>query len=1645
MPAPAKQVAPASSPSPPSQPARAATARMSKSSASTTRTSHGSWRPKVTVKRKRKLMAKGDRKNKKDWARGARSDIMLAHLPKYTEELAKGPKFAADYAVKVCHEFNYKIPYDMPDDVDPDTIPEYDHENPPPLPKLSDEKEKERAAALAIRDKRVVNWLKYRARKVVPAIPRGYNDINNAFTLWMMRLTGMSGAPKKARQGWQQYQHENPDFVQESAQRAWDAKKSAGGGDAKQADDGEDESASSSEEEEDVSNGTQKKGKGLGFISEHARTLFNKLPTSERQALKARAKAEKEAEKKRWEKAINAPPSREPQSVQTARDALPSFLNPIIDGVNQHAGDAHVLVLVGGREPSRGGAVSLQHYNVGVNKQDVDFRNWDRPRFDRDILAFFGEYLETVWDDDECADMALTGSGEEGPKDTLGEAPYRFDSVAGADNGDGKGDGDVYGGEDVENGEDGSADVVGGDSGENGDPQDDDGYTPSNEDQRPSKRQRVGQIIEPNGIPEAASTAGDVDEQYVQPSSKPTRPRPRPTRTSTRRANAIVPPAAGSPSETATTSAGVDPDVGAYQGLAGIPIDPVLCRPPYVQIARPALGGDMSSATISHNLSTVEGPAMHVQASAASTRTPLEGHVTAVFPDAPDGAAVWFMTALGIMRVELGKEWVRLMQAWRARLGPYDDWTPTTSLAPLDAALDDYDPLSSMGEGLACEESGEVVVCTTGKRKHYNSRWNGRFWDKSTTLHDIGLVYQLGHGGRPCPAPAPRTSLTSMTLISPTGISRIAIAYCACSRSSNTTRVQQLLREGWYPATTQEPNTCATFEALDHFELLAVVANVNVRDYISTLERAGNALHLGKMPDVYKAFGRMSRQWGFLLRMKRAGCGHDKEGIGGTSEGGAAVRCWACPRDGVNMPPNWRDADSRSKFIHTLFLSNDANFRLKNRLRPNARPDGPLGPGLGCIVEPRKYLEHVKKSVSESDKNTKLTTGCRVSGAGATSCTRHECIRPIGFGDLQKGERYANMDYIFWSALIDERVDNVMVTYDIGCQWKVNLNKRLDAMPDSLQRAGSRLAIDVRLPVWHGNVHELSCRTANSVRYAKGAGKPDGEGPERIWAQMNNIAYATKEMGAGVREDTIERFSSHLNMQKNASLGVTLERRHLIACQQSLLRKDELNDLERDLQPATLKSWRDMYEAYEADTKSTNPFMPQVTSPPSEQAVKAQLVLEEAEEARHGKAPIRATSKTTFVVAALQLEEQQRRIADLLKDVTVAATERQRNVQEARVAWFKKLARFRHLQEVYMPGAIVKIRAEEEARPADATPPNAEDVKLWLPSDFTHQQREEVCVAGLDEIEVRLRAAQATDALKKIREQMYAKHYLINERNASVVGQRDSTRARKVIERVDNHISTHRDKYRRARAALHRLKSPTAYPDFKELKDGDLTMDDDREADGASTNRLATAGARGAKVVAASRKTDNTDTRHGREVAAVRRADARRNLTSWIWTCLGGPVQDEEAQIHDGKFVLLFVDVRLMPQQQLSGLNGRKRAPEASAGARRSCSSKRRCSASCATSLGLPRSGRGEQDRYILAMRTCALGYKLTPSAKARSWTPLHGRSANGGPLVYPTYFNQASAPPCLRPPSIPLRARKASFRRRSTSSVVSGWETRPV
>lgn len=56
------------------------------------------------------------------------------------------------------------------------------------------------------------------------------------------------------------------------------------------------------------------------------------------------------------------------------------------------------------------------------------------------------------------------------------------------------------------------------------------------------------------------------------------------------------------------------------------------------------------------------------------------------------------------------------------------------------------------------------------------------------------------------------------------------------------------------------------------------------------------------------------RIWRVLLMMKRAGRGHDPEGVGGTAQGELAVRCPACPRPNVNLHEGYRSVPPSDRY-----------------------------------------------------------------------------------------------------------------------------------------------------------------------------------------------------------------------------------------------------------------------------------------------------------------------------------------------------------------------------------------------------------------------------------------------------------------------------------------------------------------------------------------------------------------------------------------------------------------------------------------------------------------------------------------------------------------------------------------------------------
>ncbi|KAJ7816808.1 hypothetical protein B0H13DRAFT_1923357 [Mycena leptocephala] len=819
-----------------------------------------------------------------------------------------------------------------------------------------------------------------------------------------------------------------------------------------------------------------------------------------------------------------------------------------------------------------------------------------------------------------------------------------------------------------------------------------------------------------------------------------------------------------------------------------------------------------------------------------------------------------------------------------------------------------------------CTQCGEFLQCGECVRSRHQLsplhclwEWNGEFWTEATLwgstpnaagLTGLGMVYQLGHHGLPCEFPGVRRS---MVVMNGTGIHTIDFQYCGCDTSSQTNNLGQLLDNGWYPATTIDPSTCATIECLETFRLLNVIGNITVHDYVGTLERLMDPVHVSSVPDRYKAFGRMARQYAFLQRVKRAGRGHESDGLRKTQRGGLAVPCWACPHDGKNLPEGWRDVDPKYRYLYMLLLALDANFRLKNRLRANEHQDPSLGPGLGYFVDPGPYKEHLRHYVAEKDvssciafaallqKETRLTTGLRVSGVGGCVCARHGVVRPQGLGDLQKGERYVdsqkgnNSNFDLREALAGVALLCLTISYDIACQWRIHLLERAKKIE------GKRRAVEIPtraedfcLPVWHAQAHEVLCQTDNSLSYALGVGRTDGEGIERTWAVLNPVGFATKEMGEGGRHDAIENKIDHMNFEKNVNQGKTLARKLIVAIAERDKQVAEFKDVDSTLERSLRGEWKTQIEEWIVDRSKPNPYcLPGGKSAgPSEAAVLRELKEVEAADAAEGRSPLSASTSTpsAFMKAGLQLEESHGRLtggqASYQSRVKRCDPHHCGPLQPNPGVADGVLAEAADIRatssRVYAGrgGTTTSGGGRTGSRPA---PPKAEDIKLWLPSDLPAAVRRTACMRGIPEAEAKLRNAQCVDALDTLRSRLHTQKHLITWRDSGSVGQRAATRSATLIGRVGDRISRVAAKYRGARTALIALKGPAFAPQFKELKPGDMNVNAEEESDALSRKKLGRLGS----------------TRRPR----LEPSNARKTF-SWIWTVGGGPGEDQE-QLHE--------------------------------------------------------------------------------------------------------------------------------------------------
>ncbi|KAJ7098218.1 hypothetical protein C8R43DRAFT_1092381 [Mycena crocata] len=728
----------------------------------------------------------------------------------------------------------------------------------------------------------------------------------------------------------------------------------------------------------------------------------------------------------------------------------------------------------------------------------------------------------------------------------------------------------------------------------------------------------------------------------------------------------------------------------------------------------------------------------------------------------------------------------------------------------------------------------------------------------------MGMCLQLGHApGSTCTMRERRVK--DFVVLHVNGIHELPVDFCNCGAKVEDR--DQLMRHCWWPSTPLAPQTAATFEVLRHFQTLNCLGKVSGYDYYRTLEMLTDNSGLRKVADRRRPFMRMVRQWRNIKLFKRAGRGHDESGIGGTTGWGA------CAIAEINVPFDWKQEPPETAYKYAVHVGVDANFRLSERTVSSDARDPTLGQGLAYFVNRPPYMEHVKDFVSQEDistcsgfqamflANLKRINGLRTSGVGGVTCTRHNMWRPNGIGDLQKGERFCNMDWILFSALRDYDILRLYLTYDIACQFYKKFWDRMRALPEFLHLGIPEADVFFAVPNFHLPAHRKECYAPFSLHFMAGVGLTNGEGIEQNWETVNsgqpgqtadpgldNTARQTKEMGPGSRQDTLDDIFGAHNYRKTLALGRILLKRLVEAITEAVRHREGFNAFHNGLEaaePGITAEWVRLESAWQVDRSKTCPYEATYTGMTMKD-VELALAKEEFEETESRVQVVHQSSRSTFVVVGLEVEETQRLLELDVRTCKKASTYRELDFVKRRAALLRKIERFRKLQDVYMPGLRDELTDEQRAVYDGSGRKEPESIRLFMPSGLSESLRGRACAPGIVEVEGRFRYAEAMETLELIRSGLRMRTVTNRFKVKNVTGQRANTRAQGIQHQVDVRIHGGKIRYRYAREAYFRLEGAGAWEaELKHLADEDVRALNERAmttAELENSERLRAAG-----------------------------------------------------------------------------------------------------------------------------------------------------------------------------------------------------------
>ncbi|KAF9490853.1 hypothetical protein BDN71DRAFT_1510941 [Pleurotus eryngii] len=458
-------------------------------------------------------------------------------------------------------------------------------------------------------------------------------------------------------------------------------------------------------------------------------------------------------------------------------------------------------------------------------------------------------------------------------------------------------------------------------------------------------------------------------------------------------------------------------------------------------------------------------------------------------------------------------------------------------------------------------------------------------WDGNTfvdcSLQLLQAVLWLGHNGAQCPNTT--DTVKDFVVIDVSGIHLKTVAFCGCYKKGMPHhRRDQLLHHKLFPTTLKVPQAAFTFDVLESFHLLTLQSKIAAYDFYCALEHKTDNAGVKNLPDYYEQFLDVICVYHNLMAAKRSSRAHDPAGIKATAPGECAVECPACPHPSNNLPEGWEVVTDR-RWLYSLILTMDTNFRLKNWDR-YVWNDVSLSDGWGHWVPSAPFLKHIEAHNQDLEPNlcdsqwrainqadTKRSSGYASTGIGGVVCGRHGLVRRNGFGDLQKGEWYANMDFILFQTLAGVIFQRLLLSYSIVCQYSRNLFTRMKELPEQLQLPNNATKlVDFIIPKFHLFGH--------------------GKDPEQWWAHINPVSMSTKLMTPWACRETIDDHARGWNWHKITQLGTSLSKALQEAIEMSARHMSLHTKFTASFPSDITEIWEHEVIAWEGDHNKPNPF-----------------------------------------------------------------------------------------------------------------------------------------------------------------------------------------------------------------------------------------------------------------------------------------------------------------------------------------------------------------------------------------------------------------------------------------------------------------------